>query len=230
MKGLRGQRLAGRHVCAVVHLGHRLGRRGRTARPHGEDHQAGCRDWANQYLGEKSYAIVYKREGEDRNVQKIAAPKITPIVTNRDMQSAFLTEIQQSKVKPLIEPVFVDYQKEMAQFDLRDGIHVPLQEERTERHLHAQLHLRHRHGERSLPLAGLRLHELPRNRGHECRADRFGDVRHRLHLLDACRQQPELHLDFGSEREHAAGDGDCRGADFGSRGRRGDSSKTSSRT
>ena len=80
-------------------------------------------DWANKYLGEKSYAIVYKREGEDKNVQKIAAPKITPIVTNRDKQSAFLTEIQQSKVKP-IEPVFVDYQKDMAQFDVRDGIHV----------------------------------------------------------------------------------------------------------
>ena len=31
-------------------------------------------DWANEYLGEKSYAIVYKREGEDKNVQKIAAP------------------------------------------------------------------------------------------------------------------------------------------------------------
>ena len=80
-------------------------------------------DWANEYLGEKSYAIVYKREGEDRNVQKIAAPKITPIVTNRDKQSAFLTEIQQSKVTP-IEPVFVDYQTDMAQFDVREGIHV----------------------------------------------------------------------------------------------------------
>ena len=80
-------------------------------------------DWANRYLGENSYAIVYKRQGEDKSVQKIAAPKITPIVTNRDMQSAFLTEIQSSEVKP-IEPVFVDYRKEMAQFDLRDGIHV----------------------------------------------------------------------------------------------------------
>ena len=80
-------------------------------------------DWANEYLGEKSYAIVYKREGEDRNVQKIAAPKITPIVTNRDKQSAFLTEIQQSKVTP-IEPVFVDYQTDMAQFDVREDIHV----------------------------------------------------------------------------------------------------------
>lgn len=80
-------------------------------------------DWANKYLGPESYAIVYKREGEDKSVQKIAAPKITPIVTNRDKQSTFLTEIQQSKVTP-IEPVFVDYQKDMAQFDVRDGIHV----------------------------------------------------------------------------------------------------------
>ena len=80
-------------------------------------------DWANKYLGPESYAIVYKREGEDKSVQKIAAPKITPIVTNRDKQSAFLTEIQNTPVKP-IEPVFVDYQKEMSQFDLREGIHV----------------------------------------------------------------------------------------------------------
>ena len=40
-------------------------------------------DWANKYLGPESYAIVYKREGKDPNEQKIAAPKITPIVTNR---------------------------------------------------------------------------------------------------------------------------------------------------
>ena len=80
-------------------------------------------DWANKYLGPESYAIVFKREGEDKNVQKIAAPKITPIVTNRDKQSAFLTQIQNSEVKP-IEPVFVDYQNDMSQFDVREGIHV----------------------------------------------------------------------------------------------------------
>ena len=80
-------------------------------------------EWANKYLAENGYVIVFKREGEDKSVQKIAAPKITPIATNRDQQSAFLTEIQQSEVTP-IEPVFVDYQKEMAQFDVRDGIHV----------------------------------------------------------------------------------------------------------
>ena len=80
-------------------------------------------DWANKYLGEQSYAIVYKREGEDKSVQKIAAPKITPIVTNRDKQSDFLTSIQQSTVKP-IEPVFVNYATDMSQFDAMPGVHV----------------------------------------------------------------------------------------------------------
>ena len=41
-------------------------------------------EWANKYLGPESYAIIYKREGKDPDEQKIAAPKITPIVTNRD--------------------------------------------------------------------------------------------------------------------------------------------------
>ncbi len=80
-------------------------------------------DWANKYLGPESYAIIYKREGKDLNEQKIAAPKITPIVTNRDNQSAFLSEVKAAQVKP-VEPVFVDYATEMAQFDARPGIHV----------------------------------------------------------------------------------------------------------
>lgn len=80
-------------------------------------------DWANRFLGPESYAIVYKREGKDPDEQKIAAPKITPIATNRDAQSAFLVEIQNSNVKP-IEPVFVDYAKDMAQFEAREGVDV----------------------------------------------------------------------------------------------------------
>ena len=75
-------------------------------------------DWANKYLGENNYAVVYKRYGEDKNVQKVSAPKITPIKANRDAQSAFLTEIQASEVKP-IEPVFVDYDKDMKMFDAK---------------------------------------------------------------------------------------------------------------
>ena len=72
-------------------------------------------DWANKYLAENNYAIVYKRFGEDKNVQKVTAPKITPIKANRDAQSAFLAEIQASEVVP-IEPVFVEYEKDMKKF------------------------------------------------------------------------------------------------------------------
>ena len=80
-------------------------------------------EWANKYLGPESYAIIYKREGKDPDEQKIAAPKITPIVTNRDSQSEFLSEIQTSQVQP-IEPVFVDYKKDMSQFEAQPGIDV----------------------------------------------------------------------------------------------------------
>ncbi len=86
--------------------------------------------WANQYLGAESYAIVYKREGKDPNEQKIAAPKITPIVTNRDMQSDFLRQVQASVVKP-IEPVFVDFKKDMSQFDLAAGMHLLYKENKV---------------------------------------------------------------------------------------------------
>ena len=79
--------------------------------------------FANQYLGENAYAIVYKRQGEDNTVQKITAPKITPIVTNRDKTSAFLAEIQNTVVKP-IEPVFPDFSKDMSRFSLAPGAEV----------------------------------------------------------------------------------------------------------
>ncbi|MBR5104391.1 MAG: insulinase family protein [Bacteroidales bacterium] len=74
-------------------------------------------DWADKYLGENSYAVVYKRQGEDKTVQKVSAPKITPIKANRDAQSAFLAEIQATEVTP-IEPVYVDYDKDMSFFDV----------------------------------------------------------------------------------------------------------------
>ena len=79
-------------------------------------------EWTAKYLAENNYAVVYKRQGEDKNVQKVSAPKITPIKSNRDAQSAFLTEIQATEVAP-IEPVYVDYEKNMSIFDVK-GIDV----------------------------------------------------------------------------------------------------------
>lgn len=79
--------------------------------------------WANKYLGENSYAVIYKRIGEDKDIKKISAPKITPIESNRDNQSDFLKEIQNTTVKP-IEPVFVNFEKEMSVFDAKKGVEV----------------------------------------------------------------------------------------------------------
>ena len=80
-------------------------------------------DWANEYLGASSYVAVYKRIGEDKNIERIDAPQITPIETNRDVQSEFLTEIQKTPVQP-IEPVFVDFAKEMSKDTVTAGIEI----------------------------------------------------------------------------------------------------------
>lgn len=69
--------------------------------------------WARKYLGDSSHVTAYKRQGVDAGIEKIAAPKITPIETNRDKRSDFLAEIQAVEVKP-IEPVFVDFNKDMS--------------------------------------------------------------------------------------------------------------------
>lgn len=69
--------------------------------------------WANKYLGEDNYAILYKLQGEDKNQKKIDKPAITPIATNRDAKSDFITEIQSTEVAP-IEPVFVDFERDMS--------------------------------------------------------------------------------------------------------------------
>ena len=76
--------------------------------------------FANEKLGENAYAVVFKREGQP-GFKKIDKPEITPIATNRDASSAFLREIQQTPVKP-IEPVFVDFKKDMSTAKLKSGL------------------------------------------------------------------------------------------------------------
>lgn len=78
-------------------------------------------DWANTYLGANSYVAAYKHIGEDKSIEKISAPKITSIEMNRDKQSAFLTEIQATEVTP-IEPVFLDFSKDMTCIELTEGV------------------------------------------------------------------------------------------------------------
>ena len=78
-------------------------------------------EWADKYLSDNSYVVVYKHQGVNPKNNKIIAPAITPIATNRDKQSAFLTEIAQIEVTP-IEPVFVDYEKDLSKSEFKKGI------------------------------------------------------------------------------------------------------------
>lgn len=79
--------------------------------------------WANEYLSANSYVAAYKHIGPNPKNEKIVAPEITPIATNRDKQSSFLTDLQNSKVEP-IDPVFVDFSKDMSVFNAKSDIEV----------------------------------------------------------------------------------------------------------
>lgn len=80
-------------------------------------------EFANKYFLENNYAVIYKKQGKDPNEKKISKPQITPIFTNRDAVSPFLQSIQSSTVKP-IEPVFIDFKKDMKQMTSKSGIPV----------------------------------------------------------------------------------------------------------
>ncbi len=79
-------------------------------------------DFANKYFAE-NYAVIYKKQGKDPNEKKISKPQITPIYMNRDVTSPFLKEIQTSAVKP-IEPVFIDFKKDLKQFKAKSAVPV----------------------------------------------------------------------------------------------------------
>ena len=107
--------------------------------------------YAQQYLGPQNYAAAYKHIGEDTTIKKIDAPRITPIVTNRDKQSAFLAGIAAAEVAP-IEPVFVDFSKDMSVADC-DGL--KLLYKKNEKNDIATLTFRYDRGSDNDPLLGL---------------------------------------------------------------------------
>ena len=73
-----------------------------------------------------NYVYVKKLQGKPLDDgSKIDKPAITPIFTNRDTASVFLREVQAAAaaVKP-IEPVFVDFSKDMSKLSAKSGIEV----------------------------------------------------------------------------------------------------------
>lgn len=59
-----------------------------------------------------NYVVVYKRLGEDKSIQKVEKPRITPVEVNRDDQSPFVKSILGSKPAEL-QPKFVNYEKDV---------------------------------------------------------------------------------------------------------------------
>ncbi|MDR1739648.1 MAG: insulinase family protein [Bacteroidales bacterium] len=78
-------------------------------------------DFANKYFNE-NYAVVYKEQGTPDN-KKVEKPAITTIPVNRDTTSAFMRDIALVKPKD-IEPVFVDFKKDMKVLPLAEGVDV----------------------------------------------------------------------------------------------------------
>lgn len=78
---------------------------------------------ANKYFGDNNYVAIYKLQGPDKNELKIAKPELTPIEMNRDKSSQFLLDIQNSKVEP-IEPVFVDFDRDLTFLKAKNGVPV----------------------------------------------------------------------------------------------------------
>ncbi len=70
-----------------------------------------------------NYVVVYKRTGEDKNVQKVIKPAITPVEVNRNDQSPFLKSIIDGPIKD-IEPVFLDYNTDIKKSNLKSNIPV----------------------------------------------------------------------------------------------------------
>lgn len=81
--------------------------------------------FANDNFGE-NYVFVKKLQGTpEDDGSKIDKPAITPIFTNRDTSSLFLREVQAAaaEVSP-IEPVFLDYSKDLTKLQAAGGIEV----------------------------------------------------------------------------------------------------------
>ena len=70
-----------------------------------------------------NYAVVYKRIGENKNVQKVVKPEITPVQVNRGEKSDFVKTVLSKPVSD-IQPVFLDYNKDIKKFNLKNGIQV----------------------------------------------------------------------------------------------------------
>lgn len=68
-------------------------------------------DYANKYFKD-NYVLLYKRKGEDKNIEKVEKPAITPVEVNREAQSAFLSKVNAIPATP-VQPQWLDFDKDI---------------------------------------------------------------------------------------------------------------------
>lgn len=78
--------------------------------------------FANEHYKD-NYVAVYKRNGKDANVQKVTKPSITKVPLNKEAVSPFHAKIKSNEVEKL-QPVFVDYTKDLTKLKMNKGIEV----------------------------------------------------------------------------------------------------------
>ena len=66
-----------------------------------------------------NYVVMYKKNGEDPNKQKVENPQITKVPVNREDKSEFQMAIAEKEVEKLI-PVFVNYSEDIKEFSVNN--------------------------------------------------------------------------------------------------------------
>ncbi|MBI3519754.1 MAG: insulinase family protein [Bacteroidetes bacterium] len=90
-------------------------------------------DFVKANYNENNYVVVYKRIGEDKNIQKVEKPQITPVEVNREDQSPFVKNILSAKAAEM-QPKFIDYDKDLMRTTMNGNIPV-LYSQNTENQL-----------------------------------------------------------------------------------------------
>ncbi len=68
--------------------------------------------FANKYLNDNNYVIVYKHLGEDKNIVKVDKPTITPVAVNREAQSDFLKTVNNMPSNQ-VQPTWLDFNRDI---------------------------------------------------------------------------------------------------------------------
>lgn len=78
-------------------------------------------NFANTYLKNNNYVVVYKREGKDTKLAEVTKPSITPVEPPKDTMSAFRAKFEQTEAAR-IKPMFVDFKERIQTENIASGV------------------------------------------------------------------------------------------------------------